>query len=67
MTRQEWLSQFEDELVKLRPHLSGTKALYTIALAAYDAKDHPRDKARDYHKRQQPQKPAPPSKRGGSK
>ena len=59
MTRHDWLSQFEDELVKLRPHLSGTKALYTIALAAYDAKDHPRDKAREYHKRQQPAPKAP--------
>ena len=58
MTRDQWLQQFEDELVKLRPHLSGTKAASTIALSTYNAKEDPRDKAREYHKGQQP-KPTP--------
>jgi hypothetical protein len=36
-----------------------------LALQAYDAKEHPRVAAREYHKRQQPPKPtlAPAKKR----
>jgi hypothetical protein len=63
MTRAEWLSQCEDELKKLRPHLSD-KITTTLALQLYSAKEHPRVAAREYHARQQPQKPAPaPAKR----
>jgi hypothetical protein len=54
MTRDEWLQQFEDELIKLRPHLSGGKVAYTLALQAYTEIEHPRVAAREYHKRQQP-------------
>jgi hypothetical protein len=62
MTRDEWLQQFEDELKKLRPHLTD-KVAYTLALQAYDGKEHPRVAAREYHKRQQPPAPAPARKR----
>ena len=53
MTRTEWLQQFEDELQKLRPHLSG-KIAYTIALQQFNDKEHPRDLARQYDKSQRP-------------
>lgn len=59
MTRDGWLQRFEDELKKLRPHLTG-KVAYTLALQAYNEKEHPRVAARDCHKRQQP----PAKKRG---
>jgi hypothetical protein len=59
MTRDDWLSQFEDELVKLRPHLAGSKMAYTLALNKYDANEHPRDLARQYHKQQAAPAPAP--------
>ena len=52
MTRDEWLSQFEDELVKLRPHLAGSKMAYTLAIQKYDPKQHPRELAREYDKAQ---------------
>lgn len=58
MSRDEWLSQFTDELIKLRPHLSH-KVAHTLALQAYSAQEHPRVAAREYHARQQPPKPAP--------
>jgi len=32
MTRDDWVSDFEDEIVKLRPHLSGSKMARTLAL-----------------------------------
>ena len=57
MTRDEWLSQFEDELKKLRPHV-GARLATTLALQVYDEKEHPRVAAREYHARQQPA-PAP--------
>jgi len=50
MTRDDWLSDFEDEIVKLRPHLSGSKMARTLALQKYDPKEHPRDLARQYDK-----------------
>ena len=63
MTRDDWLSQFEDELKKLRPHV-GARLAATLALMAYDEKEHPRVAAREYHKRQQPPPaPAPAKKR----
>jgi hypothetical protein len=63
MTRDDWLSQFEDELKKLRPHLSG-KIAYTIALQQYNDKEHPRDLARQYDKRLRPSPaPAAPTKK----
>jgi len=54
MTRDEWLQQFEDEVVKLRPHLAGSKMAYTLALQKYDPKQHPRDAARQYDKALKP-------------
>ncbi len=62
MTRAEWISQCEDELRKLRPHLT-EKIVYTLALQLLDEKEHPRVAAREYHKRQQPPQPAPAKKR----
>ena len=41
MRRDEWLSQFKDELKQLRPHM-GDRLVHTLALIAYDAKEHPR-------------------------
>jgi len=41
VTRDDWLSQFEDELKKLRPHLSG-KVAHTLALHAFSAQELPR-------------------------
>lgn len=62
MTRDEWLSQCEDELKKLRPHLSERIAT-TIALQLWSTgQDHPRLAAREYHAKQQPE-PAPAVKR----
>ena len=63
LTRDEWISQCVDELRKLRPHLSDSKVAYTLALQVYDAKEHPRVAAREYHKRQQPPQPASAKKR----
>lgn len=40
MTRDEWLAQFTDELIKLRPHLSD-KVAHTLALQAYSEKVRP--------------------------
>jgi hypothetical protein len=57
MTRDDWLDQFSDELIKLRPHVSH-KLARTLALNAYAAEAHPRTAARDYHARQQPAPPA---------
>jgi len=53
MTRDDWLSQFEDELKKLRQHV-GDKLARTMALQLYDPKEHPRDLARQYDKAQRP-------------
>ncbi|HSB22299.1 MAG TPA: hypothetical protein VLE94_04230 [Burkholderiaceae bacterium] len=49
MTRDEWLSQFEDELKKLRPHV-GERLAHTLALQKFDQRQHPRDLAREYDK-----------------
>jgi hypothetical protein len=49
-------------LIKLRPHLSD-KLARTLALQAYDAKEHPRVAAREYHAKQQPPQPAAAKKR----
>jgi len=62
MTRDEWVTQFADDLRKLRPHLSD-KIVYTIALSKHDAKEHPRDIARQYHKQQPPPSSAKQQKR----
>jgi hypothetical protein len=61
MTRDEWLDQFTDELLKLRQHLTA-KFARTLALQNYDAKEHPRVKAREYDVSLRP-KPAPAGKR----
>jgi hypothetical protein len=61
MTRDEWLDQFTDELLKLRQHLTA-KFSRTIALQRYDANEHPRLKAREYDASLRP-KPAPAGKR----
>ena len=53
MTRGEWLQQCEDELKKLRPHLTN-KITTTLALQLYSPKEHPRVAAREYHAKQQP-------------
>jgi hypothetical protein len=63
MDRDEWCDQFSDELKKLRPHVSDRLAR-TLALHAFDANEHPRVAAREYHKRQVP---APPPKRAGKR
>ena len=64
MTRDEWLQQFEDEIVKLRPHLAGSKMAYTLALQKYDPKAHPRALARQYDKSLKPaSEPVPAKKR----
>ena len=62
MTRDDWLDQFTDELIKLRPHVSHRLAR-TLALQAYAADAHPRTAAREYHARQQPAAPAVAAKR----
>ena len=62
MTRDEWLDQFSDELIKLRPHVSH-KLARTLALHAYSASAHPREAARDYHARQTPAPPVVAGKR----
>jgi len=63
MTRDDWLSQFEDELKKLRPHV-GQRLATTLALQKYDPKEHPRDLARQYDKSMRAQSaPAPAKKR----
>jgi hypothetical protein len=62
MNRDEWLSQFEDELKKLRPH-AGSRLAGTIALQKFDLKEHPRDLARQYDKSLRPPAPAPGKKR----
>jgi len=56
--RDRWCDDFSDELIKLRPHVSG-KLARTIALHHFDAKAHPRVAAREYHARQEPQPTAP--------
>ena len=62
MTRDDWLDQFSDELIKLRPHVSH-KLARTLALHAYASEAHPRTAAREYHARQQPAAPAVVAKR----
>ena len=62
MTRDEWLSQFEGELKKLRPHV-GQRLAGTLALKMFDVEEHPRDLTRQYDKRQRPPVPAPAKKR----
>ena len=52
-SRAEWLQQCEDELKKLRPHLSD-KITTTLALQLYSPKEHPRVAAREYHARMTP-------------
>ncbi len=56
MTRDDWLDQFSDELIKLRPHVSH-KLARTLALQADAADAHPRSAARDYPARQTPAAP----------
>jgi hypothetical protein len=63
MTRDDWLDQFTDELIKLRPHVSH-KLARTLALQCYGEQEHPRVAAREYHARQQPAPAARPAKRG---
>lgn len=53
MTRAEWLQQCQDELLKLRPHLS-SKFATTMAVQLYWPKEHPRVAAREYHARMTP-------------
>jgi hypothetical protein len=62
MTRDDWLDQFSDELIKLRPHVSH-KLARTLALQAYSDSAHPRTAARDYHARQTPAATAAVAKR----
>jgi hypothetical protein len=57
MNRDDWLDQFSDELIKLRPHVSHRLAR-TLALQSYAADAHPRTAARDYDARQRPAAPA---------
>jgi hypothetical protein len=63
MTCDHWLSEFEDEPTKLRPHLSG-KIADTIALQQFNDKEHPHELARQYDKKMRPPPaPAPAKKR----
>ena len=62
MTRDEWLDQFSDELIKLRPHVSH-KLARSLALHSYSESAHPREAARDYHARQTPAAPVVAAKR----
>ena len=62
MTRDEWLDQFSDELIKLRPHVSH-KLARTLALHTYNQSAHPREAAREYHARQTPAPPVVAPKR----
>jgi hypothetical protein len=65
MTRDEWLSQFCDELMKLRPHLSERFAR-TVALSRYGS-EHPRVAAREYDQQQRPVAPPAAKKRPSSR
>lgn len=62
MTRDDWISQFEDELKKLRPHV-GDRMARTLALQKYDPKEHPRDLARQYDNSLRATNPAPAKKK----
>lgn len=59
MTRDEWLSQFEDELKKLRPHV-GDRLAWTLAAQVYHPDVHPRVAAREYDRRQKAAEAAAP-------
>ena len=61
VTRDEWLDQFTDELLKLRQHLTATFAR-TLALRRYDAKENPRLKAMEFDASLRPM-PSPAGKR----
>ena len=64
MNRDDWLSDFEDEIVKLRPHLAGSRMARTLALQKYDPKEHPRDLARQYDKSlRKAECPPPPARK----
>jgi hypothetical protein len=65
MTRDEWLNQFCDELLKLRPHLS-EKFVRTVALSRYGS-EHPRVAARTYDQQQQPAAAPATKKRSSSR
>jgi hypothetical protein len=65
MTRDEWLNQFCDELLKLRPHLSD-KFARTVALSRYSA-EHPRVAARAYDQQQRPAAQPPAKKRSSAR
>jgi hypothetical protein len=65
MTRDEWLNQFCDELLKLRPHLS-EKFVRTVALSRYGS-EHPRVAARAYDQQQQPAAAPVAKKRSSSR
>lgn len=62
MTRSDWLSQFEDELRKLRPHV-GDRLATTLALQKCDEREHQRDMARQYDKSLRPPASTPAKKR----
>jgi hypothetical protein len=51
VTRDDWLDQFIDELLKIRPH-TGHRLAKTLALHQYNGAEHPREKARQYDKAQ---------------
>jgi hypothetical protein len=65
MERDDWCSDFSDEIRKLRPHLP-YKLAWTLALHHYDAKAHPREAARQYDKAQRGEPPEAPAKKRSS-
>jgi hypothetical protein len=66
VTRDDWMSDFMDELMKLRPHLS-LKFATTLALQHYSPKARPRVAAREYHAGQLNQTAAVPAKKKRAK
>jgi hypothetical protein len=59
LSHDMWLTQFSDELLQLRPSLSG-KAAWAVGLQEYDERLDPAAAARAYHSRA----PVKPSIRG---
>jgi hypothetical protein len=62
VTRDDWLDQFVDELLKIRQHFT-PKFARQVALQAYSESEQPRVAAREYDKQIKVQ-PSPARKRG---
>jgi hypothetical protein len=57
-----WLTQFEDALQQLRPHMSH-KLVTVVGRSEYATGRDPKEAAAAYHARQRGTEPAPPQKR----